>query len=1420
MTKTNATSTMYCVILSWIAVKKNYSKQDFALNTDGNLSHQSYLDQLIVPEQQNKCVTGNEQKDCAGLLTALDDAMTPWALSVIERVLLLLQAKEQKQKGQKSNAQTITSGISELVDYLFLSISNDECRLEGCNKFIENCLHNTTMNACKEFAKIFESIVHSAAIVSVESGVFYLRHIVTSLLGNEDILNGGSSSEKLAFRLRIVGGCMRRATGDVLRQYWEYETSSTFGLLHTFFQEQFIYHTDKVVRKAVGKVVKDVLRGLTGTYPCEKGCTGSCNALRAHTLLSKGVSGGEMDVDETAVSDAFRWYTPDTKDVLAAVDLLRLTVVPAVDMLEQHTHTYGDGANFKRSEERLVVALNLIRRCMRGSCEILGNSLGAKDAAVLSCIPAAGEQCGSVDNECRVAPCTTHIALLSSLSDDKVTFLDELRMGCVAAIVGFQGRCMASNIPGDAVGSLEPSNSPDSSSGALTMYNSLVVQKAWIKVLKGILFHGSSRIKEVDNNKQMHNYYKRLTRNPVTRTIQRVAALHMNNGALRAAGAENVVEKWRGVDLSFDMVSTRMFLQRLVRLQEKSRIHLRGYFQPSSPLYRLMHGVVFHQIFSVLLLHSYETIRHRMCSLAIGFISRIGSQATNMILPLFTRLYTPIPSTGEGDNTDHYSPVAGVVRLLSDNHVMKRLLTRSDSRVHLLYALTQSDRMLSTMVPMDKQTLLANSMSAVFVKYSNLWHILPSGWAENKAIEFCGDGSRKVETDESMLMTHLLSQLNPGADNGGAAALGLRHGCYAAFSVMHQLRKMEGHIVQSMPLLSSMWHWASSTMFDEAEAMPLHDLSLTTIITMSHLFVKEGNLTNKAIFSLVDTVANPGRWKSFCRSVSSCRPKAVESGEGAQWSAGVSSILRSSYSIKKTTVSRRLCGSHADVAYFSGQFNRVHAAMFMNLFTLWTSVEGGDTMKLVQDLLKVLFSSSKEEVDSLDSKDTEDEKNSYNTTCAEVIAGFYRSNRRRLNGSVNGSAVDDVNAVERVLSEYLWRQVDLVSLELSKVWAEAVMFSLCDGPVLNASVPSGFIALPAPATDSTVSPFKCTLVETSLERFGRVISPSSGPGGSAQNSNTSQGEGFAQHGKVLCVARAVVTADIMTAANKSFSHIDNIGASVASSGMKNGVSSVVGAVVAHMMAAPTSNITLSQQTSRSELSVISALLLTANAQDDAHSQLDVSVAWRKLVAVGTHCPDVAANLPTVDYLMKRLETHSTKDEGVAEATSPNSDVSATNVVVAEMDITASGDEVLAVSSTVHVSDDAATAGIKQSLETVIGWLQYSCHYIPLSRFDTPLLPQIVAFLLNGCGHKDLELSKLCHEACMLAVQTIHMNRRASSKDACVIGMMIDMLSGFLTQHPSWHVRESALIALTALLVNNWPVMTLGTALIPLSLFDF
>ena len=94
------------------------------------------------------------------------------------------------------------------------------------------------------------TLIHNIYI-QVVTNPSVLPRILNQLITTETLAPGSISADKLGFRLRLIGGAVREATGEVLLQCIE----QVYVLTGTVYTQ----HSEKSVRKAANKLAKVII---------------------------------------------------------------------------------------------------------------------------------------------------------------------------------------------------------------------------------------------------------------------------------------------------------------------------------------------------------------------------------------------------------------------------------------------------------------------------------------------------------------------------------------------------------------------------------------------------------------------------------------------------------------------------------------------------------------------------------------------------------------------------------------------------------------------------------------------------------------------------------------------------------------------------------------------------------------------------------------------------------------------------------------------------------------------------------------------------------------------------------------------------------------------------------------------------------
>ena len=164
-----------------------------------------------------------------------------------------------------SSSRSSRSNDSYMKGWQSKQLQQTQLRTDMQSKVIQFFRNTTPLNAAKASAKLMEAMVTSDPSI--------LPHVLNALLTVPLPSSSGSSSsssltlvecysaEKVAFRLRLAGGALRCGTS---RQIIPCLPSL---LLPIVTSSVYFNHEEKSVRTAVGKLLKDLLKGATSIYP-------------------------------------------------------------------------------------------------------------------------------------------------------------------------------------------------------------------------------------------------------------------------------------------------------------------------------------------------------------------------------------------------------------------------------------------------------------------------------------------------------------------------------------------------------------------------------------------------------------------------------------------------------------------------------------------------------------------------------------------------------------------------------------------------------------------------------------------------------------------------------------------------------------------------------------------------------------------------------------------------------------------------------------------------------------------------------------------------------------------------------------------------------------------------------------------------
>ena len=673
--KTTIALNMYSHIFHWLPIKSNY-----ALLEDTTEFPSSYFEK----------VTGSGEKKCmdsfSGAYGALGQAVEVWADAFLEKIFMLAEKREVPRKsGNSQHSMNIGASISETVE-VFFSAVDDEMHARATSKVLEFLRSSLPMNAAKELASMLASIVASRPST--------LPVIVDTLL-DRDILTNQCSPDKLAFRLRLLGGAMRRAGAAAIPMLSQIRPLLANASSHT----EKTSEKTITVRKALCKLLKDCLRGLVSFYPLP---------------LAPVTYEGSIGTPNNSTNAQVPWYIPESDAMEISAEILKETVSSSMDAVSETFRLLGTasseestGSNVKETEESLVSHLKVILRGIQGAAEILGDC-SSMDSKVEDRKGANTEKTDSI--------LETGRSELSCKESTKI-YIETLRFSVLKFLIS------TNNCLDDC--------KDDSHLGILR--SSTGVRVSLLNIYYTVILGRMASLKHVDKDKKWFNMDKRISRSLITKYM-----LQHSKGFDERKHEMQQDSYWRCHDMPLYHFSNRARLQFAKRQKEFSfvavriwgevinHIYMRFYFKRCSTLYFQVRNSVngpdkefssvylqgLNQLISICG-HDYDSIRQEAVGVFNAVSMCFGWRITDIIKPVLGHISTAGTS---------YAEASGAFSILTQPRIMKRILGQWELTSLFLQSVEGTVKMLAAVEESDKREILLNRLTHAFSNYVCHFH--------------------------------------------------------------------------------------------------------------------------------------------------------------------------------------------------------------------------------------------------------------------------------------------------------------------------------------------------------------------------------------------------------------------------------------------------------------------------------------------------------------------------------------------------------------------------------------------------------------------------------------------------------------------------------------------------------------------------
>jgi hypothetical protein len=1373
--KTMTTLAMYNSIFTWIpkstiGLEDLHGGEDTALDS---LIPPHYLD-LTSGSSTSSASTSNTY--AIAFNTHLSTVIISWYPKFLEKIFNLLNSKEKPTDTKSSKQASPTTAYIEESFYEIVSCLTPKLRLFVTESVLDYATTSHATNAIKEIGKMLENLI------SMDPS---LLSLVLDKIIDTDLVTRDSSTEKMALKIRLIGACVRRAGGDNIRL--------VFSKLQFLYDEEFKHHSEKVIRKAICKFYKDVLKGLASFYVLCAPAESSYEGTSLHIL------GRPSHAEIVKVL----WHIPSTESVTESVKIMKLlasTSMTAVEsLLSENTTTslVGNGGNssddqslsLKKIEEKIVTHLQIIRRCLRGAAEMLGDeSSPAVVTEAISCEDetTADEDMDVEENQTSRLIETGRAAILNSLSPDDKLYLETIRH----SVVSFLNRIYfylnpttvtpTTNITTTAI-TISSTETP------LSFHNNPSIHSLWMKIFGVTTMLRMSILKTVDQVKKWFSLSKRMIKSSTStymeKKLQRIQFSRCREslgecptltGTERWDQAIQSAEYWIGHDLSSRSVGDRAWIQLILREKELS---YQSIFNEQRKYQTRSEYVVALSNIAKICGHEYDAIRSKAIKIFKEVSSRFGSSLETLLRPLLSS----ISATGTS-----YPNASGALSVMSLDLVQKRICGNASLSALFLRSVRAFPILLNSIPEPDKREKLANKMSSVFAKFLSSWHHIPlQEWtSQSKApmssllIQFLGDfGVKNTNDINGTTLTNSDPSTSAGVDDS-VIGIGLRQQLYLASSILIFV----GHDDIELPL--GVWDWAISTV-SNAHGQPIQLVSLAALTKLATIEYRKSLFDTSSCSSssssqsnirhILSTLFNSTEaCFSFLNGLSLSHVHSHGGSNNAQWSKGVDHMLRNSEYIRN--VLPRTETSYCDLSVFSNQFKLSNAAMVMQLLSLSTTrnAEGVNVESLTMAIGNLLQTSK-----SIPST-SEEEMRGANTVRAEVFSGVARFLRQEETMGLSG---DITESLWKEILSFFNENISKVSQDYCSDWAEGVAFAFNGSPNLPTN----------PVCDSLLRSIQQLFLSAAATTIPTLATDATNDGSPTTSSELSS-TGFAKDTKTLLLVRALLISDISTVSrSNNFRFIPKGQQTLdphTTSSSKIGLT-----LLSFLSQASSTNLSNSVFVSpylsiRMEMSKLFVRLVDVEIKEVSLSPL------LKCVLYGCEHSQIHGNTPTPlpsSSVGVALET------SVSEVSSASSSSSSGE----GMPLITEPDLKQTVTDTWKLSCDIASRCLER--------LHRSSFF---QKYQSALCP-LLKIVLEGCGHYELEFSKLCHQICLKTSESLKFNISTLRCDGEVVeeGQERDVLSKIIhlfTQQmksSSLHIRETVIICLGIIFINNYPLLT-------------
>eukprot|EP01040_Poterioochromonas_malhamensis_P015417 gene15417-17252_t len=666
---------LFCVIFFWIPIDpKLTSSSSLKLAPIGAYGN------LLLDDKRSDLVPNLTDSEFISQLETLTNYLTSeWIYEYLDRIFILIEGLDRGNtaKPHKLEVSELVFKIiyANAVIFQALVSAGDDYFLTVQEKVLQYILRTASPHVMKICGKMLVAIIANRPTL--------FAHIFPRIM-DEEVTFHTASEEKLRSRLLLAGACCRQTLNEYSFPVLNLLKSQSTILN---YDRKLIYHKDMKVRKAYCKFLKDMLRGLVGTFPID---LPTPMAQRSFALAGPNIP----------VKSGMIWNHPSAATIGFVVEVLKLFSHQIKEeiflALETATSPFaadsttsakeGEKVSAKKCEEMISANLTVLLKMLRGTADLLGDVITVNGKPQLLYIITTGRE-----------------FLYQQISEEDRFFLCSYRSEVFKFLHTIKEKLR--EIP--------------ESSPYFILYNHAVIAKLWMKVFKIALTRRVSYLKNPDNLITGHAFQKQLDNATLHRTIYDHLKRQTLIGQLPKEGrGENDImnlKYWKFHDRVSNWIGIKTWLQHSIRCHLMAENSIEVLYTPRSSQYSIDdNGFLtgFKDIYA-LAAHEYDYIGSKATVLyaQLTFICR-----SKLLYEVLKHLLKYLDSP-----TINYYELLCVTEVIKTNGVFSRLAGLLDLKLILFQALPKLQSAIARITDLEKQETAMLSLSDLLIGYTTVW---------------------------------------------------------------------------------------------------------------------------------------------------------------------------------------------------------------------------------------------------------------------------------------------------------------------------------------------------------------------------------------------------------------------------------------------------------------------------------------------------------------------------------------------------------------------------------------------------------------------------------------------------------------------------------------------------------------------------